>query len=125
MQSITIIYDGECPFCSAYVGLVRLRDNFSVRLIDARHNAAEIETLGGSTYNLDDGMLVKIGDEIFHGAEAMTALSLLTTPSGTLNRLTAAIFKSRRRARLLYPLCRTMRNLALKIKGVEPIHPQG
>ena len=36
-----IAYDGECPFCSAYLQMVRLRDAVGpVALINVRENAA-------------------------------------------------------------------------------------
>ena len=35
-SDILIIYDGACPFCSAYVTLLRLRQQFVVELLSAR-----------------------------------------------------------------------------------------
>ena len=40
-----LLYDGECPFCSAYARFVRLRETSigPLRLIDARHGGPAIE----------------------------------------------------------------------------------
>ena len=41
-----IIYDGECPFCSRYVKLMRLEETIGdIRLIDARKNPPELNLL--------------------------------------------------------------------------------
>jgi predicted DCC family thiol-disulfide oxidoreductase YuxK len=38
-QLLTVIYDGECPFCANYVRLYRLRQLVGrVQLVDARGN---------------------------------------------------------------------------------------
>jgi len=33
--TLHIVYDGDCPFCSGYVALLRLREQYDVRLVDA------------------------------------------------------------------------------------------
>ena len=39
-----LLYDGECPFCSACVKLVRIRENVGkLRLVNARDGGAELE----------------------------------------------------------------------------------
>ncbi len=37
-DGISIIYDGECPFCSSFMSIVRVKKSVGdVRLIDARN----------------------------------------------------------------------------------------
>jgi hypothetical protein len=35
---LLIVYDGACPFCNAYVSLLRLRESMQVELLSARSN---------------------------------------------------------------------------------------
>lgn len=120
---IWIVYDGDCPFCSAYVRLVRLREAVgTVHLIDARDSddpvVAEVKAKG---IDLDQGMAMKIGDRILHGDAVLHRIALMSGPSGTLNRLQAWIFRSPTRSRLLYPPLRAGRNATLRLLGRKPI----
>ena len=36
MARVRVVYDGDCPFCSAYARLTRLRQRHEVDLVDAR-----------------------------------------------------------------------------------------
>ena len=113
-----LLYDGECPFCSAYVGYMRLRESVGpVTLADAREHPEllrEVEALG---YDVDEGMVLKFAGRYFHGADCINALALLTTPSGAFNRLNAAIFRSKTASTLLYPVMRAGRNATLALLG--------
>ena len=43
---VLIVYDGQCPFCSRYVELVRLRQSLGqVRLINAREGGPLVDEL--------------------------------------------------------------------------------
>ncbi|WP_428407368.1 DCC1-like thiol-disulfide oxidoreductase family protein [Hyphococcus sp.] len=93
---IYVVYDGECPFCSAYVRMVRLREAAgNVRLLNAREPHPLVEELKAKGYDLDEGMALKIGDAIYHGPDVMNRLALMSTQSGFLNRLHLWIFSSR------------------------------
>lgn len=75
-NKITIIYDGGCPFCSDFVALSNLRtQGYEVNLLNARdsHNK-KVQELS-IIYDLDDGMLVLIGDDVLFGADAAHFLS--------------------------------------------------
>lgn len=113
-----LVYDGECPFCSAYVRYVRLRESVGrLHLVDARlpHPAAdEARALG---LDLDEGMALKLGGRFYHGADCINVLAMLSTRSGPFNQLNAAIFRSPAASRCLYPLLRAGRNLALRLLG--------
>ncbi len=115
-----IIYDGDCPFCSSYVGLLRLRETFGeVELTNARECQELVEELTRHNMNLDEGMVLVLNGEYFHGSECIHRLALLATASNTFNRINKLIFERKRLAAVLYPILRAGRNLSLKILGVK------
>ncbi len=117
-----IVYDGACPFCGAYVGLLRLREQVGeVELLNARDPDARIANYQQQGFDLDQGMLVVLGDAVHTGADAMQVLALCSTVSDWFNRCNAWIFASRLRARLLYPLLRAGRRIALLMLGIPLI----
>jgi len=117
-----ILYDGECPLCATYVRMTRLRASAGpVRLIDARSDAPEVAEARAAGLDLDRGMIVKLDGRLYHGDAAMTALALLTTPSGVFNRLMRAFFRRPALARMLYPLMVAGRKLTLRLLGRRPI----
>ena len=119
-----ILYDGDCPFCAAYVRMTRLRASAGpVRLIDARSDAPEVAEARAAGLDLDRGMVVKLDGRLYHGDAAMTALALLTTPSGGFNRMMRALFRRPAVARLLYPPMVAGRRLTLRLMGRRPIGP--
>ena len=123
VDTTLIVYDGECPFCSAYVRMMRLREAAGrVELVDARADHPAVSMLVAKGYDLDEGMaLVRPcadGEpDIAHGDDCIHQLALMTTGSGLFNRINARIFRSRHASRLLYPWMRRGRNLALRILG--------
>jgi predicted DCC family thiol-disulfide oxidoreductase YuxK len=119
-----VIYDGECPFCAAYVRMTRLRESAGpVRLVDARSGAPEVAEARAAGLDLDRGMVVKLDGRLYHGDAAMTALALLTTPSGAFNRLMRTLFRRPALARVLYPPMVAGRKLTLRLLGRRPIGP--
>jgi predicted DCC family thiol-disulfide oxidoreductase YuxK len=113
-----LVYDGECPFCSAYVRMLRLRETAgAVRLVNARDGGPEVAAARAAGLDLDEGMVLNVGGRLLHGDECIHALALMTTPSGPFNRLTHWVFRSERRSRLLYPWLRVGRNATLRLLG--------
>ena len=70
-------------------------------------------------------MVLKVDDVLYYGPDAIGALSLLSSRSGIFNRVNHWIFRSSARAKLLYPLLRDCRNLALKMLGRTKINNLG
>ncbi len=113
-----IVYDGECPFCSRYVAMLRLKDAIGpVELLDARVPHPVVERLQAEGYDLDEGMALVDGDRVSHGDECIHQLALMSTSFGLFNRVNAMIFSNRTASRLLYPVLRTGRNTVLRILG--------
>jgi predicted DCC family thiol-disulfide oxidoreductase YuxK len=114
----TIVYDGDCPFCSHYVRLVRLKKSLGdIDLVDARAGGRIVDEIIAAGVNLDDGMVLKMDGRFYHGEACIHRLALLSTPSNGFNRLNRLIFSSRTASRLLYPALRLGRNTALRLLG--------
>jgi predicted DCC family thiol-disulfide oxidoreductase YuxK len=120
-----IVYDGQCPFCSRYVQLVRLRETLGqVKLVDAREGGPQVEEVRKAGLDLDEGMVLKLDGRLYHGAECIHTLALLSTGSTWFNRINAAMFRSRAASRLLYPVLRTGRNAVLRMLGRSKLNLQ-
>ncbi len=123
---VYVVYDGECPFCTQYVKVLRLREAVGqVVLVNAREPhpiLAEVKTRG---MDLDEGMAAKIAGRWYHGADCVHVLAMLTSPSGVLNRLNGTIFRSPSLTNLLYPVLRTCRNITLCLLGRSKLHNLG
>lgn len=121
-SDVVIIYDGDCPYCSKYTHLLRIREAAGqVVLLNAREPSSEVRAAQAAGLDLNEGMVVRIGDQYYHGADAIHRLSLMSTRSGLMNRIAAATFRSKGRARLLYPALRFGRNLTLALLGRKAI----
>lgn len=121
-DALLIVYDGHCPFCAAYMRLLRLRADIGpVRLIDARSGdpvVAQVKRLG---LDLDAGMAMRLDGIWHHGDACLNRLALLSTPSGLFNRANRLIFASPRLSRLLYPALVLGRRAALALLGRRSI----
>ena len=109
-----LLYDGQCPFCSRYVRLVRLREAVGpVRLIDARPGGPELALATAAGLDINTGMVLSLNGELYHGDACLNRVALLSTPSDLFNRLNATLFRSPRIAAFAYPIMRTARNAVL------------
>ena len=117
-----IVYDGQCPFCSSYVRLLRLRDAVGpVELVDARSEHSAVELIAEQKLDLNEGMAFVMGDRIFYGNECVTQLALLSSPVGAFNRVNAAIFRRRWATRLFYPVLKAGRKAMLFLLRRKPL----
>jgi predicted DCC family thiol-disulfide oxidoreductase YuxK len=113
-----VVYDGQCPFCSRYVSLLRLRDTLGrVELVNAREGGPLVDEILAAGLDLDEGMVLKIDSRFYHGDECVHRLALLSSSSSLFNRVNRAIFRSPALSRLLYPLVRSGRNALLRMLG--------
>src|SRR4051794_32656935 len=109
-----LVYDGDCPFCSAYVKLVRLRKAAgTLTLVNARADHPMVRYVESRGIDLDQEMALVMGKEVYSGGDCINKLALMSTRSDFFNRLNAVLFSSPRLSRAAYPPLRCGRNLAL------------
>lgn len=113
-----LVYDGDCPFCSRYVRLVRLRESLGgLTLVNARSGGPIIDKVQAEGHNLDDGMVLLMDGHTYHGEGCIHRIALMSSPSGAFNRFNRLVFSSPRASRLLYPVLRAGRNATLRLLG--------
>jgi len=113
-----IVYDGECPFCTNYVGLYRMRAQLgNVHLVNAHDDVPIVSEIRARGIDLNKGMVLKFADKFYHGDKCMHMLALLSSESNLVNKINKWIFSHQERARLLYPILVTGRNLTLRLLG--------
>jgi predicted DCC family thiol-disulfide oxidoreductase YuxK len=122
-SGITVIYDGDCPFCASYVAMMRLRQAVgAVELVNARAHDPRVRAVQDAGYDLDAGMVVLWQDEVFFGDGAVHLLATLSSgEGGLLARIQRAAFAEPRRAARLYPVLAAGRRLFLRLVGRRPI----
>jgi len=118
-----IYYDGECPFCSRYVKMLRLKQSLGqIALVDLREDATKREELQNDGFDLDQGMVVETDGKRVGGADATNALALMSTPSNIFNRLNQMIFAHPLLSAMVYPMLRSGRWLTLFLMGRDGIN---
>lgn len=123
---LVLVYDKDCPVCDAYCRLVRLREAAgTLRLVNAREGGPLLDELTARGLDVDEGMVLIAGEEVYYGADAMHALSLLSSRSGLFNRINYHVFRSPRLAAALYPVLRAARGLLLRLLGRTRINNLG
>jgi predicted DCC family thiol-disulfide oxidoreductase YuxK len=117
-STLEIVYDGDCPFCTQFVKMVRLREVFgAMNLVDARASEDPQIIDLRSRYLLDDGFVVIHGGKEYYGAEAMDFLSMASESSGFISRLLRTPLFRGAFGRWTYPKLVAGRKLALRLLG--------
>jgi predicted DCC family thiol-disulfide oxidoreductase YuxK len=120
---IEVVYDKECPICEFYCQRIDVRDSAGELVrVDARDDSEVMTEITALGLDIDEGMVVRIGDELHYGADAIHELAKLGSKKGFVNNAARLGFGSRRIARFLYPFFKFLRNLLLKMLGKTRIN---
>ena len=120
-STLVFVYDGECPFCNHFAELLELKSKIkNISILDGRKNPDLIKDLLKKGYDLDNGAILLMGENIFHGAEAInTICKLINNPSSKLLEILSKTFKSSKRTKFIFPFLVRARRLALISKGIS------
>lgn len=111
-----LVYDRQCPLCDFYCRRVRVNTaTGGLLLVDAREPGELLTRITAAGLDIDQGMVLKLDNQLYYGADAITALALISSRSGLFNRFNCWIFRSSTVSRYAYPVLRSLRNLLLKI----------
>jgi predicted DCC family thiol-disulfide oxidoreductase YuxK len=121
-EELALIYDGECPVCTAYSCSVGVDEGKGLRRINARDGDDElVRQAKEAGLDLDDGMVVVHQGKLYHGADALNIMARLAPSRGLGNRINKMLFGNPTLARLSYPILRAGRNALLRLLGRKKI----
>ena len=122
-EEVLLVYDRECPACNAYCQVVKIRESVgNLRIVDARENSEVLHEITAKGLDIDQGVVLKMGDQLYYGSDAIHTLALIGSRSGILNRINYWVFRSKTMSSILYPFLRFLRNFLLKILGKSKIN---
>lgn len=122
-EELALIYDGECPVCTAYSCSVDVDEvkASGIRRINARSDDALVKQAKDAGIDLDEGMIVLHDGKMYHGADALNIMARLAPNRGFGNWLNKLLFSNATVSRLSYPVLRAGRNTLLKMLGRKKI----
>lgn len=125
-EKILLVYDKECPACDNYCQVVRIRESVGeLVIVNARDDHEVMDEITNLGLDIDQGMVLKMGGQIYYGPDAINALALISSRSGVFNKLNYWLFKSKALSWLLYPVLKFFRNMLLKMLRVSKINNMG
>lgn len=127
-QKVFLVYDHDCPVCRGYCTRLSPRDDsVEIALVNARAPGAVMDDITDAGLDIDECIALKIGDDIFYGSDAAWRLTAYTRRSGLTGFIDRVCFFSRRAAAVMYPACKSVRNLllrALRIPKINNLKPE-
>ena len=113
-QKLTLYYDKQCPFCTKYANLLKLKENFEITLKDARENLDEISVLC-KNLDINDGFIVLYKNDCFQGAKALEFLNRAVDKTTILGKLHFFFAYENIFSKFLYKSLFILRKIALFI----------
>lgn len=94
-----------------------------LKILDARSNRSHslLFEINQAGLDLDQGMVIKYQDKLYHGPAALRLMAQLAAPDNWFNRINSALFRAQWSSTIAYPFMRMARNLALRMKGAKQI----
>ncbi|ESQ74232.1 DCC1-like thiol-disulfide oxidoreductase family protein [Asticcacaulis sp. AC402] len=123
-QPIQLVYDGDCPFCTASAHMVRIKQAVgSLQILNAREigDTPLMVQIAAHGFDLNQGIVVKFENRLYHGKDALHLLAMIGSDRGWLNRLNVALFRNRTTVAIAYPAMKAIRRLMLVLNGKQPI----
>ena len=118
-MSLTLIYDGGCPFCRHFALRSELTSGIpDLEIRDGRSEQALRQTLRRRGINLANGAVLLDGDQAWHGSAAIAELSRRMEPGDPLLQLLQKLFQDDARSTLFYPGLLLARRVSLAIRGL-------
>jgi predicted DCC family thiol-disulfide oxidoreductase YuxK len=122
--TLWLVYDGDCPFCSATARMYRLKKSVGdLHVVNAREasDTELMQDIRAAKLDLNEGIVARFNGRLYHGPDALHLLAMLGSENDWLNRLNVSLFQNRQTVRFAYPAMKFLRNSVLRLMGRRPI----
>ncbi len=120
MKTIKLYYDEECPFCKEYSKYIQLRKKYDIEIINAREAIEKMKYFIDKGFNINDGMIVEIGLNIYLGADAARILDDYISKDTFIDKFISLFVKIPGFKNIIYPLVKLIRTIVLKLLRKDP-----
>ena len=124
-NNVWFVYDGKCPLCNSAANAFAIKKTVgTLNLVDARtqQDHPVMMEVNHRGLNIDEGMVIKLNDNLYHGADALHIMALIGSNSGIFNRINYLLFRSKLLSKIGYPILKFGRNAILWSKGIRKIN---
>ena len=122
-MTLTLIYDGGCPFCRNFAARSELSGGVrGLQIIDGRDDHIQRQRLRKQGFDLANGAVLIEGETVWHGSAAIAEVCRRMEPSDQLLGLLQGMFRDEARSKILYPALLLARQVALNLRGL-PVDP--
>jgi predicted DCC family thiol-disulfide oxidoreductase YuxK len=122
-EKIELVYDSKCLVCRGYCENIPLPDDMV--LVDARNESETMREITRHGLDIDKGMVLKAGGQLFYASDAVHELAHRLPRRGLWPVITDIFFRSRLAAHIFYPPARMSRDLLLWILRIPKIDNLG
>ena len=121
-NKVTVIYDGECPFCTNFVMVANLRKSYEfLCLINARQTENEtVKFVRSRGFDLNKGMVVMLADKVLYGSDAANFIAI-HCKEGLLGNIYRLLLRNKKLAKWIYPILTRLRRIFFRLVGKELI----
>lgn len=117
-----LLYDGECPVCSRCVAWSNLKDiRPDIQLLNAREHPPLVALWREQGVEINDSMVLKLGELRLSGHEAVSAIARLDDKRQGLWTQAMRFISRESISKPLYPLLVAGRKLLLRLLRRKPI----
>ena len=113
-MKLALYYDGDCPFCSKYADVLRLKGCYELTICNAREDTSWQEC--NKNIKLDDGVILVANNNCFQGVEALDMLLKICQYRGLFFSLHKLIFSNALVGKSVYALFKILRKCVLYFK---------
>jgi predicted DCC family thiol-disulfide oxidoreductase YuxK len=108
---IDVYYDKECPFCNNYAQVLQLKQNHTLRIVNARQSHNKIHAFKQKGFDINEGMIIEVNNNrIYQGADAIAFLNQCASKPQFI--YDTNLFKY-----MIYPCIKLVRKLILWMLG--------
>ncbi len=113
-----VLYDGECPVCSAYMGIAQLkRLHPNLAILNGREHPAIVAEMRAEGHEINESILVRMDGKVFSGGAGTKLISDLGSDNPVLRRTALYVLGGAPWSNALYPYLRATRNALLSLLG--------
>lgn len=75
-MKIELFYDKECPFCNSYAKYLKLKENHTLILFNARDSKKYLDFFRAKGFDINDGFIIRVDEKsIYQGVDAIVLLN--------------------------------------------------